>query len=72
MDDIYISAFDAARNALRNCEPLDSSEVHIPLPPCVLEVYKPSEESPQVPPPPKDAAIPQSVFEDLYGVKDGN
>lgn len=71
MDDVYLEAFDAERSSLRNCEPLDTSEVHIPLPPCVLEVYKPPEESPQVPPPPKDAAMPQSVFDDLYGVKNG-
>jgi hypothetical protein len=68
MDSVYIKAFNAERAALMACEPLDASEVHIPLPPCVLEVYKPSEESPQVPPPPKDAAMPQSVFDDLYGV----
>jgi hypothetical protein len=43
MDDIYIAAFDAERNALRKCEPLDTSEVHIPLPPCVLKVYAPSD-----------------------------
>jgi hypothetical protein len=43
MDDVYIAAFDAERNALKKCEPLDTSEVHIPLPPCVLKVYAPSD-----------------------------
>jgi hypothetical protein len=72
MDSVYVRAFNSARAALMACEPLDASEVWIPLPPTALAVYKPSEESPQVPPPPKDAAIPQSVFEDLFGVKNGS
>jgi hypothetical protein len=73
MDDVYLEAFDAERNALRNCEPLDLSEVHIPLPPCVLEVYTPpSEVLPSQAPPPKDAAIPQSVYDDLYGAANGS
>jgi hypothetical protein len=72
MDSVYVKSFNSERAALMACEPLDASEVWIPLPPTALAVYKPSEVSPQVPPPPKDSAIPQSVHDDLYGVKDGN
>lgn len=71
MDSIYIKSFNSERAALMACEPIDASEVWIPLPPTALEVYKPSEVSPQVPPPPKDAAMPQNIFDDLYGEKNG-
>jgi hypothetical protein len=71
MDDVYLDAFDSERASLMACEPLDSSEVWIPLPPTALAVYKPSEESPQVPPPPRDSAIPDSVYRDLFGEKNG-
>ena len=70
MDGVYIKSFNAERAALMACEPIDASEVWIPLPPTALAVYVPSEESPQVPPP-KDAAMPQNIFDDLYGVKNG-
>lgn len=71
MDSVYVRAFNSERAALMACEPIDASEVWIPLPPTALAVYKPSEESPQVPPPPKDAAMPQSVHDDLYGATNG-
>ena len=71
IDSVYIRAFNSERAALMACEPLDASEVWIPLPPTALEVYKPSEVLPQVPPPPKDAAMPDSVYQDLFGAKNG-
>ena len=71
MDSIYVRAFNAERSALMACDPLDPSEVWVPLPPSALAVYKPSEVLPQVPPPPKDVAMPQSVFDDLYGATNG-
>jgi hypothetical protein len=71
MDSVYIRAFNSERSALMACEPLDCSEVWIPLPPTALEVYKPSQVSSQVPPPPKDAAIPPSVYADLFGASNG-
>jgi hypothetical protein len=43
MDGIYLAAYDAELRSLKTCEPLDLSEVHIPLPPCVLANYEPSE-----------------------------
>jgi hypothetical protein len=71
MDSAYVKSFNSERAALMACEALDCSEVWIPLPPTALEVYKPSEVSPQAPPPPKDAAIPDSVYQDLFGAKNG-
>jgi hypothetical protein len=71
MDSVYVKSFNSERAALMACEPLDASEVWIPLPPSALAVYVPSEVLPQVAPPPKDAAMPQSVFDDLYGATNG-
>ena len=39
MDFVYIKAFNAERSALSSCEPLDCSEVWIPLAPSALRVY---------------------------------
>jgi hypothetical protein len=47
MDGVYLAAYDAELCSLKSCEPLDSSEVLIPLPPFVLKIYEPKEnESP--------------------------
>lgn len=78
MDSIYVRAFNAERSALMACEPIDASEVWIPLPPTALAVYKPSEESPSVVNPQicglsaQDLAMPQTIFDDLYGAENGN
>jgi hypothetical protein len=82
MDSVYIKAFNSERAALMACEPIDCSEVWIPLPPTALAVYVPSEatnlgsgnpepnmESP--PPPPQDSAMPDDVYQDLFGVRNG-
>ena len=71
MDSVYIKSFNSERAALMACEPLDCSEVWIPLAPTALEVYKPSQVSPQVPPPPKDAAMPDHIYRDLFGAANG-
>jgi hypothetical protein len=71
MDSVYVRAFNSERSALMACEPLDASEVWIPLPPSALAVYKPSEESPQAPPPAQDPQMPDNVYQDLFGAKNG-
>ena len=68
MDEVYIAEFNNERSSLMSCQPLDFSEVHIPISASGLGVYEPT----QYTPPPKDAAMPQSVFDDLYGVKNGS
>jgi hypothetical protein len=40
MDSIYVRAFNSERSALSSCEPLDCSEVWIPLAPSALRVYE--------------------------------
>lgn len=81
MDSVYIKAFNAERAALMACEPIDASEVWIPLPPSALAVYVPSEATnlgsgfpdPKIEsPPPRDSSMPDSVYQDLFGEKNGN
>ena len=43
MDLVYIKAFNAERSALSSCEPIDCSEVWIPLAPSALRVYEQTE-----------------------------
>ena len=77
MDSVYVKSFNSERAALMACEPLDASEVWIPLPPSALAVHKPSEESPSVVNPEisglsaQDLAMPQNIFDDLYGAANG-
>ena len=67
MDGVYLDAFESERAALMASEPIDCSEVWIPLPPSELAVYEPSKVSPSQAPPPKDASMPDHIFADLYG-----
>jgi hypothetical protein len=67
MDSVYVKSFNSERAALMACEPLDFSEVHIPISASGLGVYEPTQYSP----PPKDAAMPDSVYQDLFGEKNG-
>ena len=67
MDEVYCRAFNNERSSLMSCQPLDFSEVHIPISASGLGVYEPTQYSP----PPKDAAMPQSVHDDLYGAANG-
>jgi hypothetical protein len=70
MDGVYLDAFESERAALMASEPIDCSEVHIPLAPSELAAYEPSQVL-QVSPPPQDAAMPDSVYQDLFGAENG-
>ena len=67
MDAVYIAAFNSERSSLQQCIPNDNNEVLIPISASGLGVYEPTQYSP----PPKDAAMPQSVHDDLYGATNG-
>jgi hypothetical protein len=71
MDSVYIKSFNSERAALMACEPLDASEVWIPLAPTELAVYEPSQVSPSQAPPPKDASMPDHIYRDLFGAANG-
>jgi hypothetical protein len=68
MDAVYIAAFNSERSSLQQCIPSDNNEVLIPISASGLGVCEPT----QYTPPPKDAAMPQSVHDDLYGAENGN
>jgi hypothetical protein len=67
MDAVYIAAFNSERSSLQQCIPSDNNEVFIPISASGLGVYEPTQYSP----PPKDAAMPQSIYDDLYGATNG-
>jgi hypothetical protein len=74
MDGVYLDAFETERAALMASEPIDCSEVWIPLAPTELAVYEPSQ---VVVNPPNDGlsaqdlAMPDSVYQNLFGAENG-
>ena len=43
MDSIYVKAFNAERQSLQQCEPIDNNEVFIPLSASLLRNHEPSQ-----------------------------
>ena len=80
MDSIYIKAFNAERQSLKQCEPLDTNEVFIPL--SVLSLGVVSDSVSESNPPQRtreellklkqELGMPDHIFDDLFGEKNGS
>lgn len=80
IDSVYIKAFNLERQSLKQCEPIDTNEVFIPLSVLSLGVVSDSVSEPPTPQRTREELLklkqelgmPDHIFDDLYGVDNGN